>query len=168
LTPNLVASIPVHVVKVHTVKERLDGSWLRDCGPDLGAAALAAFFVLWQVLTEFQLTPNREDKLRWCWSADGIYSAKLACGAFFADRLRHATASQIWRSRAPYGCKFFAWLATRDRCWRADRLERRGLPRPAACPLCYQEPETIWHLLLGCVVARQVWAWALNHWDRLA
>jgi hypothetical protein len=37
-----------------------------------------------------------------------------------------------------------------------------------ACPLCDQEPETIQHLLVGCVVARQVWAWALNLWDRMA
>jgi hypothetical protein len=25
----------------------------------------------------------------------------------------------------------------------------------------------IQHLLLGCVVAREVWAWALNQWDRI-
>jgi hypothetical protein len=75
------------------VKEGLDGSWLRDCGPDLGAAALAEFFVLWQVLAEVQLSPNREDKLRWCWSANGIYSAKSAYDAFFAGRLRYATTS---------------------------------------------------------------------------
>jgi hypothetical protein len=49
----------------------------------------------------------------------------------------------------------------------ADRLERRGFPHPAACPLCNQEPKTIQHLLLGCVVVWEIWAWALNHWYRL-
>jgi hypothetical protein len=106
-----------------------------------------------------QITPGQEDRLRWCWSGDGVYSAKSAYGAFFAGRARYTVASQIWRSRAPYGCKFFAWIVSRDQCWTADRLEHRRLPRPAACPLCDQEPETIQHLLLGCVVARQVCIW---------
>jgi hypothetical protein len=65
------------------------------------------------------------------------------------------------------GVSFFAWLVTRDRCWTADHLERRGLPWPAACPLCDQEPETIQQLLLGCVVGHEIWAWTLNLWDRL-
>jgi hypothetical protein len=104
----------------------------------------------------------------WSWSVDGVYSSKSAYTAFFAGRSRAITAAQVWRSRAPYGCRFFAWIVSRDRCWTADRLERWRLPHPAACPLCDQEPETIQHLLLGCVVARKVWAWALNHWDRLA
>jgi mannosylglycoprotein endo-beta-mannosidase len=168
IAPNLTAAVPARKVKVRTVKEGLSGTWLRDCGPDLGEAALAEFFILWQVLAGVQLTPGREDTLRWCWSEDGVYSAKSAYNAFFAGRARYPAASVIWRSRAPYGCKFFAWVVSRDRCWTADRLERRRLPRPVACPLCDQEPETIQHLLVGCVVARQVWAWALNLWDRMA
>jgi hypothetical protein len=101
IAPNLVASVPAHLVKVQTVKDGLDGSWLRDCGPDLGEAALAEFFILWQVLAEVQLSPDREDKLRWCWSADRVYSVKSSYSAFFAGRMRYTTASQIWRSRAP-------------------------------------------------------------------
>jgi hypothetical protein len=84
-----------------------------------------------------------------------------------AGETRAPTATQVWRARAPYGCKFFAWLVSKDRYWMADRLQRRGLPHPDACPLCDQEPESIQHLL-GCVVVRQVWAWALNLWDRSA
>lgn len=45
--------------------------------------------------------------------------------------------------------------ASKNRCWMADRLGRRGLPCPAACPLCGQEPETLQHLLFGCLVARE-------------
>lgn len=39
----------------------------------------------------------------------------------------------------------------------ADRLRRRGVPHPEACPLCDQCDETIDHLLLGCVLAREIW-----------
>jgi hypothetical protein len=109
-----------------------------------------------------QLSPGREDALLWSWSADMIYSSKSTYRGFFAGRTRASTAAQICLSRAPYGCRFFAWIVSRDRCWTAHHLKRRGVPRPAACPLCDQEPE-LHHLLLGCVVARKVWAWALNH-----
>jgi hypothetical protein len=37
----------------------------------------------------------------------------------------------------------------------------------AACPLCDKEPESIQHLLLGCVAAREVWVWALTRWGKI-
>jgi hypothetical protein len=153
IAPNLAALVPTHKTKVRTVKEGLSGMWLQDRGPNLGEAAFAEFFILWQVLAGVQLTPDREDSLRWCWAGDGVYNAKTAYGAFFGGRTRATASSHTWRSRSPYGCKFFAWIVFRDRCWTADRLERRRLPHPAACPLCDQAPESLQHLLLGCVVA---------------
>jgi len=49
------------------------------------------------------------------------------------------------------------WTAAHKRCWTADRLARKGLEHPAACPLCNQAQETIDHLLVSCVFARQLW-----------
>lgn len=48
-------------------------------------------------------------------------------------------------------CKFFLWLAENNRCWTADRLAKRGLPHPEACPLCDQVDETHQHILIGCL-----------------
>lgn len=45
----------------------------------------------------------------------------------------------------------------RNRLWTADRLARRSMQHPAACPLCCQEPETADHLTLQCSFSRQVW-----------
>jgi hypothetical protein len=163
VAPNLSALVPPRKAKARSVKEGLSSLWLQDGGPNLTAEALAEFFILWQILAKVRLSPEREAELLWAWSADGVYSSKSAYNAFFVGRPQARAAAQVWRSRAPYGCRFFAWLVSKDRCWTADRLERRGLPHPTACPLCDQEPETIQHLLLGCVVAREVWAWALNH-----
>ncbi|XP_073361050.1 uncharacterized protein [Aegilops tauschii subsp. strangulata] len=73
---------------------------------------------------------------------------------------------EIWKSRAPATCKFFSWLAAQKRCWTADRLQRRLLPHPAACPFCDQEPKTIDHLLLGCVLARQIWSVIMGNWGK--
>ena len=49
------------------------------------------------------------------------------------------------------------WLVAHNRCWTADRLARRNLPRPERCLFCDQEEETIHHILAGCVFARQFW-----------
>ncbi|KAL5647183.1 hypothetical protein ACJX0J_041538, partial [Zea mays] len=71
-------------------------------------------------------------------------------------------AEQVWKSWAPRKCKFFIWLVEHNRCWTADRLRKRGLDRPEQCPLCDQEAETINHLLVKCVFAKQFWFDFLN------
>ncbi|WVZ70698.1 hypothetical protein U9M48_019341 [Paspalum notatum var. saurae] len=64
---------------------------------------------------------------------------------------------RIWRPWAPSKCQFFMWLVAHNRCWTADRLASRGLPHPTCCPLCDQQPETINHLLIDYVFAREFW-----------
>jgi hypothetical protein len=61
-------------------------------------------------------------------------------------------------------CKVFLWLVIRNRCWTADQLEKGGLPHPNQSPLCNQEDETVQHLLVSCVVSRQVWFNLLESW----
>lgn len=166
IAPNVVCMVSRRRAAACSVREGLSGQWLRDCGPDMSTEALPEFFLLWQRLANFHLDPEREDLPLWRWSPDGRYSTKSAYGAFFAGQVRAPISDEIWLSRAPYSCKFFAWLAAKNRCWTADRLQRRGLPRPTACPLCDQEPESLQHLLLGCVVSREVWFWALRCWGK--
>uniref|UniRef100_A0A453RL58 Reverse transcriptase zinc-binding domain-containing protein n=1 Tax=Aegilops tauschii subsp. strangulata TaxID=200361 RepID=A0A453RL58_AEGTS len=67
-----------------------------------------------------------------------------------------ATAQFTWKSKAPLRCRFFLWLAMKNRCWTADRLARRGLPHPDACPFCDQHEETLDHIELTCVFARTI------------
>ena len=64
-------------------------------------------------------------------------------------------------------CKFFIWLVFHNRVWTADRLAKRNLPHPESWPLCDQEDETINHLLVGCVFARQVWSLVLHQFGLL-
>ncbi|KAK1647146.1 hypothetical protein QYE76_064951 [Lolium multiflorum] len=42
-----------------------------------------------------------------------------------------------------------------------------GLPHPASCPFCDQGGETLDHLLMGCVLTREVWAVFLRLWGKL-
>jgi hypothetical protein len=53
-------------------------------------------------------------------------------------------------------------LAINNRCWTADRLDKRGLQHPPTCPLCDQAQETINHILVTCVFSRQVWCLVLQ------
>jgi hypothetical protein len=39
----------------------------------------------------------------------------------------------------------------------ADRLQKRGMDHPKRCPLCDQDQETLDHMLIGCVFAREFW-----------
>lgn len=56
----------------------------------------------------------------------------------------------------------FIWLAFWKRCWTADRLQSRGMLHPSACMLCDESEETIDHILIACVFARETWFRALS------
>lgn len=111
---------------------------------------------LWDYLQSIMLN-EEEDKHIWRLEAGGHYTAKSAYRAFFQGSITFEPWKRLWKSWAPNKCKLFLWLAIRNRCWTADKLERRGLPHPEHCPLCDQEGESIQHLLTTCVVTRQFW-----------
>lgn len=142
-----------------TVQEALsDGTWARDVGPDLTPALLWEYLHLWDMITREELHEELQDSIAWAWEKDGRHSTRSAYAAKFWGREVAPTAMFTWKSRAPLQCRFFTWLALRNRCWTSDRLARRGLDHQEACPLCDQEEETINHLLLECVFTREVWA----------
>ena len=88
---------------------------------------------------------------------NGVYSASSAYAAKFSGREVVPTAAATWENRAPLQCRFFTWLAVRNRCWTSDRLARRGLPHQEVCPLCDQEDETMNHIMLQCAFSRSFW-----------
>ncbi|WVZ52504.1 hypothetical protein U9M48_003557 [Paspalum notatum var. saurae] len=92
----------------------------------------------------------------------GSYSCKSAYSSMFTGTVRFSPWKRIWRSWAPPNCRFFIWLAVNNKCWTSDRLAKKGLPHQPTCPLCDQEAESINHLLSGCVLSREVWAWLLR------
>lgn len=167
LAPTVYGTIPNRIRRAKLVSDALQNdNWVGDIGPDLSLQALQEFLRLWPQVTDFQLTEGAEDVVRWTWEKDGNFSARSAYAARFMGLEVSPTAAFTWKSRAPLQCRFFAWLALRNRCWTSDRLARRGLPHQDACPLCDQHEESIQHLLLGCVFAKQVWLWMGRITDR--
>jgi hypothetical protein len=84
ITPNLVALVGKRCANSRSVKDGLDGEWLRYCGPNLGGYAVPEFFLLWGIISDVHLSPEWEDSFLWRWTADDTYSAKSAYGVFFA------------------------------------------------------------------------------------
>jgi hypothetical protein len=145
--PSLFAAVNKKVVRSRTVQEAINGSsWVLDIRGNFSSMAFSEFFQIWDLVWEVRLLSDVPDQHIWTPSSSGSYSSKSAYDRFMMGNVGFAPAELIWRNWAPPRCKFFLWLATRDRCWTADRLAKRGMDHPVQCPLCDQEDETMHHL----------------------
>jgi hypothetical protein len=158
LAPRLLAAVPKRTASSRTVHDALMSMrWIEDIKGAVTVGVLADYLTLWDILSTVELHPEREDKHIFRIANDGKYSAKAAYESLFIRSIQFEPSDKIWKSWAPPKCNFFLWLAALQRCWTADRLQKRGLEHPARCPLCDQDPESIDHLLVGCVLAREFW-----------
>jgi hypothetical protein len=87
--------------------------------------------------------------------ANGVYSAKAAYEGLFTSSVFFGHYERIWGTWAPYKRYFFLWLTALNRCYTADRLAKRELDHPERCPLCDQASETLNHIVVSCVFARE-------------
>jgi hypothetical protein len=162
IAPQLYACIHKHRRKARTIAAGLhEHAWARDIQGNLGIDELGQYLKIWRMLEPFQLN-DQPDQLTWKWTADGDYSAKSCYLATFHGSIKFSPWKLIWKTWAPPRIRFFLWQALKNRCWTADRLQRRHLPHPPRCVLCDQEPETMHHLLITCPFSRQVWHDALS------
>ena len=158
LAPNLFTLVSKRRANRRTVLQALrENKWIEDIQGEIPAQALLEYLALWDTVEGIVLQEGIPDKHIWRFSASGEYTAKSAYDILFEGAISFAPYERIWNSWAPPKCRFFLWLVAHNRCWTADRLARRGLPHPEQCPLCDQVDESIQHLLIGCVFARQFW-----------
>ena len=120
------------------------------------------YLLLWPLLQRVQLQPQMPDQVCWRWTANKQYSAQSAYETFFCGSTSLQGANWLWKAWAPPKCKLFMYLALQGRTWTAERRFRHGLQDSDTCSLCSQEPETVAHLLLHCVVPKEVWWAAMN------
>ncbi|WVZ70614.1 hypothetical protein U9M48_019263 [Paspalum notatum var. saurae] len=157
LAPNLLKAIPKKLVRQRTVRQALlNRVWVTDIQGALMVQVLSEYLLIWEIVDGVTLQPGVQDQHLWKFSSTGSYSCKSAYAAMFFGTIKFTHWKRVWRSWAPSNCKFFVWLAINNRCWTSDRLAKRGLPHHAACPFCDQE-ESIHHILLSCVLTREVW-----------
>jgi len=154
VAPNLFRTVSKRTAKRRTVQNR---RWVRDINGALTVQVWVEYLQVWDWVEGTVLQQDVPDQFKWKLTPSGSYSSKSAYSAFFVGTIKFSLWRRIWKSWAPLRCKFFIWLVVHNRCWTAGRLAKRGLPHPEVCPLCDQAEETISHLLVGCVFARQVW-----------
>ena len=133
-------------------------AWTNDISGELDTDGLAQFIKLWDILIEVHLRQEEEDRPVWAWNRSGKYSAASAYHMMCEGGIKFQAAAAIWKCWAPLGCKIFIWLAILHRLWTPDRRARHGLQDTTSpCYLCEQEEDTVEHMLMQCVFARQVW-----------
>ena len=164
IAPNLFNTVPKRLTKRRTVVQALQNNrWVGDIKGARTVQVMYEYLQIWDIVENIVLQQDTPDQYKWKLSQSGSYNSKSAYAAFFEGSVRIGPWRRIWKSWAPSRCKFFIWLVFHNKCWTADRLAKRGLPHPEACPLCDQAPETIHHLLVGCVFSRQVWVLIFQH-----
>jgi hypothetical protein len=158
IAPRLFSIIPKRIINRRTVQQALlNRRWIADIKGALTVGAIVDYLHLWNILANFVLQPNTEDRHIFSLSSNGRYSAKSAYMGLFLGSTTFGHYERVWRSWAPPKCCFFIWLVAQNRCWTADRLAKRGLNHPIRCPLCDQQGETLNHLLVNCVFSRIFW-----------
>jgi hypothetical protein len=154
--PEVVRMVSSRPFNSRTVAQVLHNwQWVCDIVNHSSLIGLQQYLQLWDALSGVVLN-QEEDRHVWVHSSSGEFS-KSCYSTFFMGAISFQPWKWVWKSWAPPKCKFFVWLAIRNKCWTADRLQRKGLPHPVVCPLCDQEQETILHLLCPCSFARQFW-----------
>lgn len=158
LAPNLYSYVHQRIRAMRSVAQGMtDGRWALDIGPDVNEQTLREYLHLWNLLETVHLQPDVEDSHHWAWDKSGQFTTRSAYAARFWGREVVPTANFTWSNKAPLRCRFFTWLALRNRCWTSDRLARRGLDHQERCPFCDQHQETMTHIMLQCVFSREVW-----------
>ncbi|WVZ90185.1 LOW QUALITY PROTEIN: hypothetical protein U9M48_036512, partial [Paspalum notatum var. saurae] len=158
LAPALFAAVQKRAIKCRTVAQGLHNrSWVMDVRGALSVQVLTEYLLVWDLVDDIVLQHDVPDKHLWKLTQSRVYSSKSAYSAFFLGSVGLSGWKRIWKGWAPLKCKVFLWLAKNNRCWTSDRLAKRGLPHPSACPFCDQSDETIQHILLGYPFSRQIW-----------
>lgn len=136
IAPTVTKIVPLRIRKKKTVAQALhDHSWVAGIRGALPMACLVEYLQLWDVLEKIVLN-HTEDQHQWRFESSGQFSIKSAYRTFFIGSTSFEPWKRLWKSWAPGNYKMFLWLAIHNRCWTADRLEKRGLPHPEQCPLC--------------------------------
>jgi hypothetical protein len=120
---------------------------------------LVDYLHLWNPFSDFVLQPNVEDKLISIFSVLLLmgFITKVVYERLFIGFVSFSHYERIWGTWAPSKFRFFLWLTALNRCWTADMLAKRGLDHPERYPLCDQASETLDHILVSCVLAKEFW-----------
>uniref|UniRef100_A0A2N9F4D5 Reverse transcriptase zinc-binding domain-containing protein n=1 Tax=Fagus sylvatica TaxID=28930 RepID=A0A2N9F4D5_FAGSY len=97
-----------------------------------------------------------EDRLCWQGSASGAFQVKAYYKALLPTAGHVIPWKSIWKTRAPPRVAFFVWAAALGRILTIDNLRKRHVIVIDWCYMCKGCGESIAHLLLHCLAAREI------------
>jgi hypothetical protein len=136
--PDVVSKVGKHIVSTRTVAQALEGwQWISDILAPLSWTGICQFLLVWDAVSSVVLT-QEADIHTWLHTSSGQFSSRSCYKAIFMGSIIFEPWKRLWKYWAPPKCKYFLWLAIRNKCWTSDRLERRGLDHPVSCLFCDQ------------------------------
>ena len=124
LAPNVFRTVTVRTRKKRTVAEALvDNTWVSDIRGALNWHGLMEYLELWDAISDVHLSSS-SDIHRWKFESSGFFSSRSAYKAFFVGAIKFEPWKCLSKSWAPNKCMIFLWLAVRNRCWTANRLQK--------------------------------------------
>ena len=105
---------------------------------------------------------NREDKLIWAASKDGIYKVKEGYKLITNSQRWEASTLPInlcWDAIGLHKVGMFLWAAMQMRIVTTDRIKKMGFDGPSRCILCKESEENAKHLLYLCKYTQECWRW---------
>ncbi|KAI4994259.1 hypothetical protein ZWY2020_029307 [Hordeum vulgare] len=136
-----------------------DNVWVHNINhsANLSINHIVQFVDLWVCLEQFQHVLDVEDDISWKFEANGEYTVASAYRIQFLGSMTTTMNKTIWMVWAPPKVKFFSWLATQNRIWTADRLEKRGWDNCGLCTMCRRKHKTAAHLFYRCRFTQRIW-----------
>jgi hypothetical protein len=159
IAPALAGKIKTRAYNSRTVAHAMENNrWISDVKEPLSEVEARDCVRLWLAARDVGREETVEDQFCWPWSSSGEYTARSTYKMLTQGNTAHPLGMAIWRNKATPKSKQFVWLAAQDRIWSADRRHRHGLQAQATlCEVCMQEIEISEHILMQCMVTREVW-----------
>jgi hypothetical protein len=159
IAPSMIKKVKTRAYNARSVSAGLaDSRWITDIEGVLTGPEASECITLWLAVQSVDRDMEAEDQFCWPWSRTGVYTARSTYKLLTQEQHQHPLGQAIWKNRGTPKSKLFVWLAQQDRIWSSGRRFHHGLQaQPTPCAVCLQETETANHILLQCVVAREVW-----------
>jgi hypothetical protein len=112
--------------KISVLKATENNRWISHITPILTFDELHDFILLWEEITSVTRVEDSEDKIKWKWTSDGIYTTHSAYQIQFRGRYKKLAAVSIWRAKAEPKCRIFAWILLQHKILTVNNLAKQG------------------------------------------